>query len=441
MGSYTAELLIYGGTALTGLLIFYWYLRRLRKESVNTEERIRAAQSEGLFEPMTLHPVIDPDRCIGSGACVAACPEGDILGLHNGRAVTVNASRCVGHSACFRACPVSAISLYIGTEKRGVELPHVTPEFETNVKGISIAGELGGMGLIKNATEQGKQAVEFLAKKIVPSACPLDLIIIGAGPAGISAALMAKKLNLKFQLLEQRTLGGTINSFPRDKIVMTAPMDFPLAGKVKLVTTDKAELISLWNQLITKYGIPIREKVCVRSLSGSDGDFTVTTERESLKAKKILLAIGRRGTPRRLGVPGEDLDKVSYEIPEPGGITSKHILIVGGGDSAIECALLLSGNQNMVTIAYRSEQFTRLKDKNRQAINSAIDAGRVSVHYKTVVSEIRTNSVILSMHDAHRDHEIQNNLVFILAGGELPTALLKEAGISIDIKYGEAILK
>ena len=148
------KIIAYGTVALLLFTILFYYLRRQKKDSKIVEEKIKIAKELGIHEPVTLHPVVDVNSCIQSGACITACPEKDILGIRNGKAVTINASRCVGHSACFSACPVSAISLHIGTETRGVELPHVSPNFESNVEGVYIAGEMGGMGLIKNAVEQ-----------------------------------------------------------------------------------------------------------------------------------------------------------------------------------------------------------------------------------------------------------------------------------------------
>ena len=241
--------------------IFYFYHRKNKRTTILTLSKTNKAKEYGLHEPVSLHPVVDLDICIGSGACITACPEHDILGLNNGQAQTINASRCVGHGACFHACPVEAIMLCIGTEKRGVELPHVSQEFETNIPGIFVAGELGGMGLIKNAVEQGKQAVEYFLKKSYPkSQAKYDLIIVGAGPAGISASLSAAKNNLKFLTLEQDSLGGTVFNFPRAKIVMTAPMDLPLWGKVKLVETSKSELLDLWKNVLEKNKISIIPK-------------------------------------------------------------------------------------------------------------------------------------------------------------------------------------
>ncbi|MDH3246791.1 MAG: ferredoxin family protein, partial [Saprospiraceae bacterium] len=159
MEVFLEQLIIYGGALALSLIVVVMYLRNQRKRSRITKAKIEEAKLHGLFEPVSLHPVIEQSACINCGSCVAACPEKDILGIVNGRATTINASNCVGHGACFHSCPVEAISLVIGTEKRGVDLPHVDQSFESNIPGIYIAGELGGMGLIKNAVAQGQQAV------------------------------------------------------------------------------------------------------------------------------------------------------------------------------------------------------------------------------------------------------------------------------------------
>jgi heterodisulfide reductase subunit A-like polyferredoxin len=232
MEVFLEKLIIYSIVAGLILLTIFIYVRQLRRNSKKVEAKIKIAKEEGLHEPVSLHPEIDVDTCIQSGACIEACPEKEIIGIRNGKATLINASRCIGHGACFHACPVEAISLVIGTEKRGVDLPHVKQDFETNVPGIYIAGELGGMGLIKNSVEQGKQAVDNIVKAVSKAReNQYDLVIIGAGPAGISASLEAKRLGLKTITLEQDTLGGTVYSFPRSKIVMTSPMDLPLFEK------------------------------------------------------------------------------------------------------------------------------------------------------------------------------------------------------------------
>lgn len=436
------NVVIYGLVILLCLVVVAIYLRKQRRESKRVEEKIAKAKEEGLFEPVSLHPVIDEGSCIRTGACIAACPEHDILGIKDGKATTINASRCIGHGACFHACPTQAITLCIGTEKRGVDLPHVNQNFETNVDGIYIAGELGGMGLIKNAVEQGKQAVENIAKTLRKAhKASYDLIIVGAGPAGISASLMARKLNINAITLEQDTLGGTVFTFPRQKIVMTSAMDLPLYGKVKLFETSKTALLELWNSAIQKNNLTIKENTKVEAIHEADGHFVVETlSGESFTAKAVLLTIGRRGTPRKLGIDGEMQEKVAYRLLEPEDIRNKNILVVGGGDSAIEAALLLA-DQNKVSLSYRNESFARIKPANSQKINAAMDAGKIEVLFNTNPLWINKDSVVLTTKQEGEELYLENDLVYIFAGGELPVEFLKKAGIQITKKFGEAVLK
>jgi thioredoxin reductase (NADPH) len=413
----------------------------LRRESRIVGEKIRIAKEEGLHEPVSLHPVVDPNSCIQSGACIRACPEKDILGIRNGKATVINASQCVGHGACFHACPTQAISLFIGTEKRGVDLPHVNQFFESNVRGIFIAGEMGGMGLIKNAVEQGRQAVNNLARGIdSKSEMEYDLVVIGAGPAGIGSTLEAKRLKLKTITLEQDTLGGTVYTFPRSKIVMTSPMDLPLYGKVKLFETNKTELLELWKEVLSKNTIQIEEKKKVNKIVQKNGGFEVQCKDGSCySTQRVLLAIGRRGTPRKLNVPGEDLPKVFYRLLEPELISGKNILVVGGGDSAIESALLLA-TQNKVTLSYRKDTFSRLKPKNRQKLDEAVSKQTLDLMLNSNVISIEADKVNLKVGDKD-EISLANDFVYIFAGGELPTDFLKSAGILITRKFGEAIMK
>ena len=424
------------------VFLLYFFNKKNKKKTTSTEQKIAKAKELGFHEPVSLHPVVNHDICIGSAACIAACPEKDILGLVNGKAKTVNASRCVGHGACFHACPVQAITLCIGTETRGVELPHVSREFETTIPGIFIAGELGGMGLIKNAVEQGKQAMSYLVTKINTTAkAEFDVVIIGAGPGGISATLEAAKRKLKFVTLEQDTLGGTVSNFPRAKVVMTSPMDIPLYGKVKLSETSKSELIELWKDVLTKNSIKINEQEKVEKIEKHEDHFIVQTPKNHYLTKTILIAIGRRGSPRKLGVLGEEKEKVAYRLLEPELIHNKKILVVGGGDSAIENALLLADEKNEVTLSYRKGSFSRIKPKNLERINNAERSGKIKLLLNSEISEILDNSVILNLKDNSDPYVIENDLVYIFAGGVLPIKFLEEIGIKITKKYGEAILK
>ncbi|WP_163711203.1 NAD(P)-binding domain-containing protein [Mangrovibacterium lignilyticum] len=436
------NIIIYGIVVLIFGLVVWFYLHRMNTQNRSVEAKIEKAKSEGLYEPVSLHPVVDPNSCIQSGACIVACPEKDILGIVNGRATTINASRCIGHGACFHACPTHAISLCIGTEKRGVDLPHVDQNFETNVSGIFIAGEIGGMGLIRNAVEQGRQAVENLAKGINRKVeADYDLIIVGSGPAGISASLAAKKLGLSALTLEQDSLGGTVFSFPRSKIVMTSPMDLPLYGKVRLFETSKQELLDLWLKLINVHDIAIREQTKVEAINRINEHFELSTQSGDIfRARKVLLAIGRRGTPRRLNVPGEDCPKVAYRLLDPERIREQKVMVVGGGDSAVESALLLA-EQNQVILSYRGEAFNRIKPANKLKIENAAAQGKVRVLFRSTIKRIETKTVTVELGRDLDIEEVENDLVFIFAGGELPTEFLAKAGITITRKFGDAILK
>ena len=433
---------MYGSVFLLCLIVVLIYLIKLRRGSKKVEAKIATAKKDGLYEPVSLHPVVDPNSCIMTGACIIACPEKDILGILDGKATTINTSQCIGHGACFHACPTQAISLNIGTEKRGVDLPHVNQNFETNVPGISIAGELGGMGLIKNAVEQGKQAVDHIAKSIDKTHnAPYDLIVVGAGPAGISASLTAKKYGLKSLTLEQDTLGGTVFTFPRKKVVMTSPMDLPLHGKVKLFETNKTELLDLWNSVLHKHKIVIKENSKVESISLVNNAYKVVTlSGEEYITKHVLLAIGRRGTPRKLNIPGEGMEKVAYRLLEPENIANENIVVVGGGDSAVEAAMLLADN-NKVTLSYRKEGFQRIKPKNGERIKQAMSQGKLDVRFNTNVEMINWDEVVISNESDKDKIRLKNDRIYIFAGGELPTQFLDKIGIQITKKFGEAILK
>ncbi|MCB8995592.1 MAG: NAD(P)-binding domain-containing protein [Bacteroidales bacterium] len=436
------SILVYSSAALLCIVIITWYIRKKSRESKIVDEKIKKAREDGLFEPVSLHPVVDVNSCIQTGACISACPEHDILGIRNGKATTINASQCIGHGACFHACPTHAITLRIGTEKRGVDIPHVSQNFETNVPGIYIAGELGGMGLIKNAVEQGRQAAENIFKSHKKNhGAEYDLVIVGAGPAGISAGLTAKKHGLNFIILEQDTLGGTVFTFPRKKIVMTSPMDLPLYGKIKLFETSKTELLELWQTVLKKNDILVKENAKVESIVSEEGRFRLKTlNSDEFTASRVLLSIGRRGTPRKLNIPGESKEKVAYRLLEPENISGKNIIVVGGGDSAVESALLLA-EQNHVTLSYRNDVFNRIKPLNTIELNKAVADGKLELMLGSNLLEIEDEKVRLSKNAGGETIHLKNDLVFIFAGGELPTQFLEKAGIRITRKFGETVLK
>lgn len=420
------------------LLVIALYLRAGSKKTKKVKEKIARAEEYGFREPTTIHPKIDPARCIGSGACVKACPEKDIIGLIGGKGALINASHCVGHGACAAACPVGAIKLVFGTETRGVDIPYVTPDFETNIKGIFIAGELGGMGLIKNAITQGRQAVEYISCRLGSDRGQggiYDAVIVGAGPAGIGASLMAAKKGLKFVTLDQGDIGGTVFNYPRHKIVMTSPVDLPLYGNVRLRETTKESLLDLWFSVIKKTGLEIRTGEKMTGLSREAEGFRVVTSKGEYPARNVVLAIGRRGTPRKLGVPGEKLPKVTYSLLDPEQHRDHSLLVVGGGDSAVEAAISLAKQSgNKVTLSYRGESFKRIKPMNKTRLDEAISKRSVTVVLNSNVLEIREKDVRIETEG--KEAVIENDYVYIFAGGELPNELLLSIGVRIEKKFG-----
>lgn len=412
------------------------YLRLRRRRETHAAHVWREAREAGLTEPVSLHPVVDPTICMGSGACTRACPEG-ALGIVNGKAHLVNPTVCIGHGACAATCPVEAITLVFGTERRGVDIPYVKPNFETNVNGIFIAGELGGMGLIRKAAEQGRQAIETISRQRAPEGW-LDVVIVGAGPAGISATLGAMEAGLRFMTIEQEeSLGGTVYHYPRNKIVMTQPVHLPLAGKVKMGEISKEALLEFWSGIVGRHRVPIRYGERLEAIVSDGTGYRVRTTRGEHRTRNILLAIGRRGTPRQLGVPGEDLPKVVYRLVDPEQYRGRHVLVVGGGDSAIEAAVSLAAEPGTpVTLSYRGEAFGRVKVKNRDRLAEAQGAGRLEVLLSSAVRVIEPERVILDT--AAGPAERLNDAVIVCAGGILPTPMLKEIGIRVETKRGTA---
>ncbi|TNF36428.1 MAG: FAD-binding protein [Deltaproteobacteria bacterium] len=426
---------VVGVVVVVGLaLLLPRYLKHSAYESIELDELPEDLRKR---LPVSLHPVIDPNICMGSGACVAACPEGKILRLHDGHSHLVHPEACIGHGACARECPVGAITLVFGTAERGVDIPHVTPSFETNVKGIYIAGELGGMGLIRNAVAQGVQAMQHIAKR-GHSKDPgvLDVVVVGAGPAGLAAALIAQDKGLRYVVVDQETvLGGTIAHYPRNKLIMTGPFDLPGWGRIKKRELSKEELMQIWVEAVTKSGLDLRLGERCDAV-GREGDLCVVrTAQETLRARHVLLAIGRRGTPRTLGIAGEELPKVAYALREPEDYAGLRVLVIGGGDSAIEAALSLAEQPGTtVTLSYRGDRFFRAKPKNQERIEAAVAAGAVAVMLGSNATRIARDSVTMSHGDA--SVQLPNDQVFIFAGGVLPTGLLAGAGITMERKFG-----
>jgi len=424
-------------TILLALLVVvpYWIMirRRSRKHKANKE----LSASLGHGKPVAQHPRINERLCIGCGACTIVCPE-KALGLIDGVAHLIHPAQCVGHGICAETCPVSAITIVLDPGLSTADLPLLDKNFESQVSRIYVIGELGGMALIRNAVAQGKQVADTIADQppqalASPDVC--DLIIVGAGPAGLSAALRAMERGLKFVLIEKESSpGGTILNYPRQKLVLTAPLKIPFYGWLKKRELTKEELLKIWKDILDKTGVPV---LAGKTLTGvrRQGDVLVaeTADGTQIPGRNVVLALGRRAHPRKLGVPGEVSSKVTYQLLDAGQYKNSRVLVVGAGDSAIEAAIGLSLQKGtIVSLANRSDGFPKAKPQNRDRILQAAVQQRVRLFYNAEVADIRPAEVILKTLQGRET--IANDYVIVLAGGELPTALLEKIGITFHEK-------
>jgi len=430
-------------TALVYLLPLVALLTaHLWRRGARERRSLRARDSSnraGLGEPVSLHPVINPNRCMGCAACVEACPQGDVLGVIGGQAELVNPSHCIGHGACRESCPTDAIQLAIGTATRGVDIPVLGSDFQTNVEGIFIAGELGGMGLIRNAIEQGRRSMESIRKLPgIGSGDRLDVVIVGAGPAGLGASLTAVQHGMRFVTLEQETVGGAVRHHPRGKVVVLHPVDVPLVGKVRFREMTKEALLDFWNGVRKETGLRVQENERVAGIRRLEDGFEVKTSRTSYTARAVLLAVGRRGTPRKLGVPGEEAAKVVYRLVDAEQYRGRRVLVVGGGDSAVEAAIRLAEETDVeVTLSYRREVFQRVSPLNLDRLETAEKAGELRVLRGSEVLEIASGEV--RVRSANGEHTLRNDDVIVCAGGLVPTEFLHQVGVEIETRYGTPI--
>jgi thioredoxin reductase (NADPH) len=423
---------------VVAVLVIGLFMRNYLKGQKKREEEARAAAEKGkLYSsgPQSQHPHIDANYCIGCAACTMVCPEGDVLAMLGGKAVIVNGYKCIGHSLCAEVCPVGAITMVMASPSMGADMPFLTAEYETSIKNLFIVGELGGLALIKNAINQGRECVDNIARKAASlgalrrSSDVFDVLIVGAGPAGISASLRAIEKKLNYITVDEGEVGGTVAKYPRQKLVLTSPVEFPMYGKFKKTEISKEELIEFWHKVMQRADFKVRKGEKVEDIKkGEDCIFTVTTSKSPYRSHAVILALGKSGSPRKLGIKGEELPKVMYRLIEADHYVNKKILVVGGGDSAVEAAMGL-GHQvgNQVTLSYRKEAFSRLKERNALRIQESMRKGKVKVIFNSSPREFREKSVILDVNG--RQQEIPNDYVWIFAGGEPPTAFLKKIGI------------
>ena len=423
------------------LIIGFFMWHYLRKEK-KREEQAREAAEKGKLRsdgPQSQHPHIDANYCIGCAACTMVCPEGDVLAMLGGKAVIVNGYKCIGHSLCAEVCPVGAITMVMASPSMGGDMPRLTTAYETSVKNMFIVGELGGLALIKNAVNQGRECVDTIANRVsslgarrsIPGV--LDLLIVGAGPAGISASLRAIEKKLNYLTLDEGEMGGTVAKYPRQKLVMTSPVEFPTYGKFNKTELSKEDLLAFWNKILQRADFKFTKGEKVEDIKkGEDGLFTVVTATNSYRSRAVILALGRAGEPRKLGVKGEELPKVMYRLIEADHYVNKNILVVGGGDSAIEAAMGLANQSgNKVTLSYRQERFSRIKERNAKRIEDCIRSGKIKVLFKSSPVEFKSDTVILSANG--NAQELPNDFVWVFAGGTPPNDFLRKIGVEFGL--------
>src|SRR5581483_5624637 len=262
-------------------------------------------------------------------SCADACPETGTLALVNGKAILAHPERCVGNAKCIEVCPTSALSLAFGNALQTLRAPLVKETFETNVAGVYIAGELSGMGLIKTAINEGRMAIDSIKRRLeaqgqwapptvdqsfsVVSALtagqPYDVVIVGAGPAGLSASLAALQHGLRYLTLEQGEVASTIRNYPRHKFLMAEPVDMPLYGSLYVGDGTKESLLTVWETILANTGVRVQTNESVEAIRRKGPLLSVATSKGEYETKSVVLALGKRGAPRRLGIPGEELSK------------------------------------------------------------------------------------------------------------------------------------
>ena len=459
-----ATLILVLATAILVLLSRRHELAEIRR---GVEERAKAREG-GSHRARLQYPSVDLSRCIGCGVCVRACPEDGVLGIVHGQAVVLHGARCVGHGRCATECPVGAIAVTLGDLSERRDIPVLTERLEsTRTPGLFLAGEVTGFALIRTAIAQGTAVADEVARRCVEAPLPkragvaaaaegarspaaalavavggcggdadpdgvLDLVVVGAGPAGLACSLRAKEHGLAFALLDQEGLGGTVAKYPRRKLVMTQPVTLPLVGTLAKTTYSKEELIELWAEVVGRERLPLHAGEELAKVVRAGDHLEVHTKTRVWRARAVCLALGRRGTPRKLGVPGEDLPKVSYSLLDAQGYQGRRILVVGGGDSAVEAAVGLTEQPgNLVTLSYRKSAFSRIKARNQARLDEALAAGRLELALGTEVARIGEHTVDLRLGE-NEERTLANDEVFVFAGGTPPFELLEASGVSFD---------
>ncbi len=317
--------------------------------------------------------------------------------------------------------------------------PEINESGETSVKGIFIIGDLTGIPLLKLAAESGKKIIgqfsndsEFQKQIQTHSDKNIyDILIVGAGPAGIAAGIEASKKDFSFKILESAKKFNTIVNFPKGKLIIAAPDDFQQKSDLKINDGVKESLLDELNEQIKSIDLPIKESVIVEKIEKEGNHFNLITSEGNYKALRVILAIGKSGNARMLNVPGEDLPKVFNRLIDPNDAKGEDVLVVGGGDSALETAIAVSHCAKSVSLSYRKSSLARPKEQNELKLKELVEQGKISLQFETNVKEVKENSVIL-LDKEKKEIEIENSMIFTMVGKELPTNFFKRSNIKME---------
>lgn len=428
-------LIILGIAVLLVVIIVIPYIRSKNKESQKNAELLNQVYEPDESEIGMLKPVIDRDICVGCASCVNACDVGGTLAIVNNKSYLVNPKACESHGNCAKACPTGALQLFEVGQPRMQEVPEFDKQsYESNLSNVFIIGELTGTGLIKNALTDGQLVIEKILNKkdfeLSKKSEIFDVAIVGSGPAGLSAGLACIKNELNYVIIEQNDIANTIRNFPRKKLLLSEPVRIPMYGTLWAGDCTKEELIEIWDKTIQISGVKINSHEKLNSLSQESGHFVLETPKAIYKANYVLLALGKRGTPRKLGVKGEELSKVTYKLQDAETYKNEKIVVVGAGDSAIEAAVSLANqNTNKVTVVNRNNHFNRAKEKNKNNILNYSESGKIEILYNSNLIEVLEKSIKIKVEEKLVEKE--NDSVLIFAGGELPNKFLKSIGVNV----------
>ena len=399
--------------------------------AISRRRRMRAAAHPKRSSLLLVHSIND-DRCTGCEACVNVCPT-DVLELQSNHARPARFDDCIQCNQCEWVCPTKALVMHPPKEQPPkILLPALDEFYQTNIRGLYLIGEAGGKPLTKNASNLGRAAVEHMRSEGLRAAGRsgmVDVLIIGSGPGGLSAALTCMQHGLSYACIDKEKIAfSTVARYPKGKWVMAEPYDTRCVGLLPIWDAAKDDIVREWGEIVQRSGVKVDLEELVQGFKGKSGDFQVVTSKRTLRAQRIIVATGTRGKPRKLKVPGEDLPKVANLLDDPDDYRGKDVLIVGGGDSAAEAVISLVEAGARVTLSYRGKQIVRANPKNREKVEKFIAQKKVAAHWSSQVTEIGSREVAIKL-ESGKMINLPNDAVITLIGADPPVEWLKKMGI------------